>query len=165
MHGQRTSASCARRFPMCVHQARPRRTCAFLHPTSGVHIRDAFAVTTIPPAPARAGGVQKTATKAQFNRNDKCPKLWSKPEPNPGRVHATVTTVTLRRCLLRVCDPGEFGVYLLIHHLLSALRWRWEFYTLRFTRRRVHLSWCTHHMKARMPINVIVSCRIRRDLP
>ena len=117
MHGQRTSASCARRFPMCVHQARPRRTCAFLHPTSGVHIRDAFAATTIPPAPARAGGVQKTATKAQFNRNDKCPKLWSKPEPNPGRVHATVTTVTLRRCLLRVCDPGEFGVYLLIHHV------------------------------------------------
>ena len=29
--------------------------------------------------------------------------------------------------------------------LLSALRW--EFYTLRFTRRRVHLSWCTKFSK------------------
>lgn len=49
------------RFPMCVHQARPRRTCASLHPIahpiSGVHIRDCARGHYHPPCarPGRRG--------------------------------------------------------------------------------------------------------------
>lgn len=168
-HGQRTSASCAV-FP-CAFIRRGRGVNA--HPCIPLPIplpectfATALAAITIPPAPARAGGVQKTATKAQFNRNDKCPKLCPKPDLNTGLFCAFQTPCTLRQCLLHGTPLARFCYLLFIDlliTLLSALRW--EFYTLRFTRRRVHLSWCTHHMKARMPMNVIVSCRIRRDLP
>ena len=144
-HGQRTSASCAV-FP-----------CAFIRRGRGVHAHPciplliplpectfatALAAITIPPAPARAGGVQKTATKAQFNRIDKCPNLWPKSEPNAVLRHPNQNYITMRRYFLNATCPGS----------LSDLS-------------NSSLVLVYYRMKAQMPMNVIVSCRIRHDLP
>ena len=109
VHGQRTSASCA--VSPCAFTRRGRGAHAHARiPLPKCTFATACAATTIPPAPGRGGGgyktqqgVQNTATKAQFNRIDKCPKLQSASEPNAGLRHKDPACFPLRRCLLRGC--------------------------------------------------------------
>ena len=93
------------RFPMCIHQARPRRACAYLHPIAKVHVRDCGHYHSDPLAPARAGreGYKKQQQKRDLtaSTNAKTMARVGTERGSPAPAPRCLACMPLRRCLLR----------------------------------------------------------------